>query len=44
MCPINDGSYDQLMAQVQAIKDTEGQNRGSLYVGIVSSVKETHRD
>ena len=36
-------AHDQLMAQVQPIKNTKGQDGRALDVGVVGAVKEAHK-
>src|ERR1044072_2135718 len=40
---LSDGAHDQLMAQVQTVKHSEGEHCGTLNLGVVSSVEETHQ-
>jgi hypothetical protein len=43
-CALDNRAHDQLVPEMQTIKDTEREHGGSLNLGVVSSVKETHRN
>ena len=38
----DNGAHDQLMAQMQTIKDAKRQDSRSLDLGVISSVKKSH--
>jgi len=44
ICSLYNRTHDQLMAQMQSVKDSESQHRGPENFGIVSSMKESHTD
>ena len=41
--PFDHGTHDQLVAQVQAIKHAQRQDRWSLNFSVISSVKKSHQ-
>ena len=39
----NHRAHDQLMSEMQTVEHTEREHGGTMYLGVVSSVKESHR-